>query len=209
MSSDRFYSNPSVSAGPGLVGGRYRLTGKIGEGGMGAVYRGFDQVIGRQVAIKMLGEGTTKQEEVVARFQREAQVVGQLRHRNVVEVFDFGVENGIPFMVMELLEGKDLATLLDKRGPIAIERAVDIVLAVAAGLLAAHERGRVHRDIKPANIFLSREAGDEIPKILGLLGMFCKWRRSEPFSAEILRSSATVKLVYSSFPQMRRILSLR
>jgi serine/threonine-protein kinase len=133
---------------------------------MGAVYKGFDQVIGRQVAVKILGDGTTKQEEVVARFQREAQVVGQLRHRNVVEVFDFGVEDGIPFMVMELLEGKDLATLLDKRGSISIERAVDIVLAVAAGLLAAHERGLVHRDIKPANIFLSREDGGEIPKIL-------------------------------------------
>jgi serine/threonine protein kinase len=159
---------PSVHVDPDsrLVGDRYRLTGKIGEGGMGAVYKGFDQVIGRQVAVKILGEGTTKQEEVVARFQREAQVVGQLRHRNVVEVFDFGVENGIPFMVMELLEGKDLATLLDKRGAIPIERAVDIVLAVAAGLLAAHERGLVHRDIKPANIFLSREDGGEIPKIL-------------------------------------------
>jgi serine/threonine-protein kinase len=159
---------PSVPADPGirLVGGRYRLTQKIGEGGVGAVYKAIDQVIGRQVAVKILSEGTTKQEEVVARFQREAQVVGQLRHRNVVEVFDFGVENGIPFMVMELLEGKDLATLLDKRGPIAIERAVDIALAVAAGLLAAHERGLVHRDIKPANIFLSREDGGEIPKIL-------------------------------------------
>jgi serine/threonine-protein kinase len=149
-----------------LIGGRYHLLGKIGEGGMGTVFKAVDQVIGRQVAIKMLGESSTKQAEVVARFQREAQVVGQLRHRNVVEVFDFGVENGTPFMVMELLEGKDLATLLDKRGPIAIERAVDIVLAVAAGLLAAHERGLVHRDIKPANIFLSREDGDEIPKIL-------------------------------------------
>jgi eukaryotic-like serine/threonine-protein kinase len=168
MSNDHSYSDPSVSADPRgrLVGGRYRLTGKIGEGGMGAVYKGFDQVIGRQVAIKMMGEGTTSKQEVVARFQREAQVVGQLRHRNVVEVFDFGIENGIPFMVMELLEGKDLATLLDKRGAIPIERAVDIVLAVAAGLSAAHERGLVHRDIKPANIFLSREDGDEIPKIL-------------------------------------------
>jgi serine/threonine protein kinase len=155
-----------VSRTASVIGGRYQLTGKIGEGGMGEVYKGFDRVIGRQVAIKMLGEGTTKQEEVVARFQREAQVVGQLRHRNVVEVFDFGVEAGKPFMVMELLEGKDLASLLDKRGVLPIGRAVDIVLGVAAGLLAAHNRGLVHRDIKPANIFLSHEDGDEIPKIL-------------------------------------------
>lgn len=149
-----------------LIGGRYRLLGKIGEGGMGTVYKAVDQVIGRQVAIKMLGESATKQDEVVARFQREAQVVGQLRHRNVVEVFDFGIENGLPFMVMELLEGKDLATLIDKRGALPIGRAVDIVLGVAAGLWAAHNRELVHRDIKPANIFLSREDGDEVPKIL-------------------------------------------
>jgi len=149
-----------------VVGGRYQLLDRIGEGGMGAVYKGYDRVIGRQVAIKMLGEASTTQEESVARFQREAQVVGQLRHRNVVEVFDFGIENGKPFMVMELLEGKDLATLLDKRGALPVGRAVDIVLGVAAGLSAAHERGLVHRDIKPANIFLSHEEGDEIPKIL-------------------------------------------
>jgi len=149
-----------------VVGGRYQLLDRIGEGGMGAVYKGYDRVIGRQVAIKMLGEAGTTQEESVARFQREAQVVGQLRHRNVVEVFDFGIENGKPFMVMELLEGKDLASLLDKRGALPIGRAVDIVLGVTAGLSAAHERGLVHRDIKPANIFLSHEGGDEIPKIL-------------------------------------------
>jgi serine/threonine-protein kinase len=133
---------------------------------MGMVYRGHDRVIGRKVAVKILGEGAAKVDDSNARFQREAQVVGQLRHRNVVEVFDFGVDNGRPFMVMELLEGKDLATLLEKRGPISVARAVDIVLGVAAGLSAAHERGLVHRDIKPANIFLSREDGDEIPKIL-------------------------------------------
>jgi serine/threonine-protein kinase len=129
--------------------GKYEVIEKIAIGGFGIIYKGWDPFIKRSVAIKMCG---TPDEEVRTRFQQEAQFVGNLVHRNITLVFDFGVEDGVPYIVQEFLTGYDLDELL-KAGVIGDEKTtVSILLQVCEGLEFAHHRGIVHRDIKPSNI---------------------------------------------------------
>ena len=144
-------------AAASLVGrtlGAYRLTGIVGEGGMGRVYLGEHEVIGRKVAIKVLSAEVAGDADVVARFFTEARAVNDIRHPNIVEVTDFGTFEKQPFIVMEYLEGETLADRLTRVGCLTEAGAVRIVAQVASALGAAHERGLVHRDLKPANILL-------------------------------------------------------
>src|SRR5215831_7687154 len=120
----------------------YRITAKIGEGGMGAVYRATDTKLNRDVAIKMLPESFARDADRLARFQREAQVLASLNHPNIAAIY--GIEQGA--LVMELVEGADL------HGPVPIDTALDYARQIAAALEAAHEKGVTHRDLKPANI---------------------------------------------------------
>src|SRR5215471_40122 len=125
----------------------YRITLKLGEGGMGAVYRATDTKLNRDVAIKMLPESFAGDADRLARFQREAQVLASLNHPNIAAIY--GIELGA--LVMELVEGEDL------HGPVSIDTALDYARQIATGLEAAHEKGIIHRDLKPANIKVTTE----------------------------------------------------
>jgi serine/threonine protein kinase len=132
--------------------GRYRITGRIGRGGMGIVYRGLDEVLEREVAIKTLTVEGTLDEESRKRFDIEAKAAAKLQHPNIVTVFELGEERGMPFIAMELLPGVDLEVLLRSGEPFLLQEKLDVVIQVLRGLAFAHEHGIVHRDMKPSNI---------------------------------------------------------
>ena len=136
--------------------GPYRVTGRIGEGGMGAVYRATDTRLGRNVAIKVLTAVTLSDKERLQRFEQEARATGMLNHPNLLTIYDVGNTDGTPFLVSELLEGETLRDRLD-RGSIPPRKSVDIALQMAHGLAAAHEKGIIHRDLKPENIYITKE----------------------------------------------------
>jgi len=147
--------------------GRYRVDSVLGKGGMGRVYKGEHMGIGRAVAIKVLHPDLGKNKEAAARFQREAIASGRLDHPNIVGVSDSGVlEDGCPYLVMEVLEGEELGKRLERDKRIPWPEAIEILRGVLAGLRHAHERGVVHRDIKPDNVFLARKDGETIVKLL-------------------------------------------
>jgi serine/threonine-protein kinase len=143
--------------------GSYRLEEKLGEGGMGEVWRARHQLLARSAAIKLIRPSTGADgrpqvsAETMRRFEREAQAIAGLRSPHTVELFDFGVaENGAFYYVMELLDGLDADRLVRRYGPVPTERAVYLLRQVCHALSEAESRGLVHRDIKPANVFLCR-----------------------------------------------------
>ena len=135
---------------------QYRLVEKIGEGGMGVVWRALDTTLDRDVAIKLLPESFLRDEELLARFEREAKAVAALSHPNIVGIFGFGTQSGLAYAVMELLEGQTLRDLLDD-GVLPPRKAVDIARQIAIGLDAAHGKGIVHRDLKAENVFVTSD----------------------------------------------------
>ena len=136
--------------------GPYEITGQLGAGGMGVVYRARDPRLGRDVAIKVLPAEVAADPERLRRFEQEARAVAALSHPNVLAVHDVGCHEGAPYLVEELLDGESLRERLG-RERLAWRRAVEIAAAVADGLAAAHGRGIVHRDLKPENLFVTRE----------------------------------------------------
>jgi serine/threonine protein kinase len=142
--------------------GGYEVRGELGRGGMGVVYRGFDNKLEREVAIKVIenvGENAdmltqTSHQELVERFRTEAKAIAKLSHPNIVSIFDFGVEQDKNYMVMELLKGRDLSQLLKFNSPLSIELVIKCIIHVCAALDYAHQTGIIHRDIKPANMIL-------------------------------------------------------
>jgi serine/threonine-protein kinase len=150
-----------------VLGGRYRLEAILGQGAMGTVYRAVQITLKKPFAIKVLNPSMTQDAQFDARFRQEAQIAASVRHPGLVEVFDYGVEDGLAYSVMELLEGQTLSEYLRKHEALPPEEAVRIVAAAADAVGAAHETGVVHRDLKPANIFLTRDgAGRELVKVL-------------------------------------------
>jgi len=143
-----------LSAGQRL--GHYEILSPLGAGGMGEVYRARDARLDREVAIKVLPERLAADPSALARFEREAKAVAALSHPNILAVHDFDRDGGTRYVVMELLEGENLAERL-ARGPIPWRTAVEIALSVAEGLSAAHAKGIIHRDLKPQNLFLTRD----------------------------------------------------
>jgi eukaryotic-like serine/threonine-protein kinase len=143
------------TAGIRVLAGRYALGEVLGAGGMATVYRARDEVLGREVAVKVLSPQYATDPGFLARFEREARHVAALTHPRIVTVFDCGVDGTTPFMVMELVAGRTLRQVLDEAGPLPPGEAVGIAAAVCEALAAAHAAGLVHRDIKPANIVLS------------------------------------------------------
>jgi serine/threonine protein kinase/tetratricopeptide (TPR) repeat protein len=136
--------------------GRYELLGLLGKGAMGAVHRAFDPVLEREVALKVMLPRLASDPEHKRRFEREARAVARMSHPNVVTLFDLGYHtDGSPYIVMELLQGRDLSRALRSQAELPVETKLEIVLQVLAGLGHAHRAGIVHRDVKPANIFIS------------------------------------------------------
>ncbi|HVU49669.1 MAG TPA: serine/threonine-protein kinase, partial [Polyangia bacterium] len=141
--------------------GNYRVTAKLGEGGMGAVYLAEHPVIGRKAALKVIHPRHARNAEVVARFVNEATAIARIGHEHIVEVTDFGrTSAGDLYFVMEYLEGRTLAALLATDAPLPPARALAIAAQIADALAASHERGVVHRDVKPDNVFLVRRGED-------------------------------------------------
>ncbi|AKT37399.1 serine/threonine-protein kinase [Chondromyces crocatus] len=146
-----------------VVGGRFRITGVLGEGGMGRVYFG-EQQMGtsvRKVAVKVLLAQYAKDPQVMARFKRECGTVAELEHPNTIRFYDFGeTPTGDLYIAMELLNGQSLEEALEKGGPLAADRVDRIMGQVCGSLEEAHEKGIIHRDLKPANIFLTKRGGE-------------------------------------------------
>lgn len=140
-----------------VLGGRYRLVELLGQGGMATIFRATDSQLGRDVAVKVLRPEYGRDPDFIARFRMEAQAVASLSSPNIVGVHDFGMDPAGPFIVMDYVDGEDLATLLRRTGPLPGQRSARIAAEVARGLAAAHARGIVHRDIKPGNILLAQD----------------------------------------------------
>ena len=142
-----------------LIGGRYRLLAPLGEGGMATLWRAVDEQLDREVAVKLLRPQYGTDAGFAARFRQEARSAGSLSHPNIVPVYDYGTdaESGGQYIVMQLVEGQDLAAVLQERGPLQPDEAVRIALGVASALEAAHRRGIVHRDVKPGNILIDHD----------------------------------------------------
>ena len=134
----------------------YRILEKLGEGGMGEVYRAEDTTLKREVAIKVLPERFTQDAERLARFEREAQLLASLNHPNIAAIHSFEPSDGVHFLAMELVEGETLAQRVAK-GPLPVEEALEVCRQIAEGLEAAHESGVIHRDLKPANVNITPE----------------------------------------------------
>jgi serine/threonine protein kinase len=151
-----------------LLGGRYRVGPRLGEGGMGAVYEAVQEGLDRKVALKVLHEHLASEPELRGRFEREAHVVAKLGHPNVVQISDFQTNDGEPpFLVMELLHGENLRDLLKRASWLPPERVAFIATQVLSALEAAHRANVVHRDVKPDNIFLERTSAQaDIVKVL-------------------------------------------
>ena len=138
----------------GTLSGRYETSARLGSGGMSNVYKATDRILERTVAVKILAEHLSDDERFVARFRREALAVAKLIHPNIVQVYDTGVDDGRHYIVMEYVEGRSGAQILQRQGPVEPEIAAEIGIQACSGLDYAHRRGIIHRDVKPGNLMV-------------------------------------------------------
>jgi len=140
-----------------VLGGRYRLVELLGQGGMATIYRARDNELERDVAVKLLRPEYERDPDFGTRFRQEARAAGSLNHPNIVSVYDFGNDPAGAYIVMELIDGEDLASVIRRSGAVPPRQAARLAADVAAALAAAHGRGIIHRDVKPANVLVSRD----------------------------------------------------
>src|SRR6476619_8106276 len=137
--------------------GKYHILEVVGEGAMGVVYKARDSVLDRTVAVKVMNGAIARQDELRARFLREAQAAASLQHPNVVSIYDLGEVDGHLYLAMEFVQGADLEALMQTHEPLSLQEKLDIIIDILTGLAFAHKRGIVHRDIKPANIRIAED----------------------------------------------------
>jgi serine/threonine-protein kinase len=185
-----------------IIDGRYRIVSRLGQGGMGAVYRVEHLAMGKQAAMKVLHPALTTDPEVGKRFRREAAAVSRLSHPNTVQVFDFNAAGSFMYLVMELVKGEDLGQILRRDGPLPFARAKPILMQVCDALTEAHEAGVIHRDLKPENILISRTRdGRDLVKVLDF-GL-AKLRDNEELNQVTARGSLVGTPFYMSPEQIR------
>ncbi len=186
-----------------LLAGRYRIEKKLGEGGMGAVYQAEHVMIGKRVAIKTLHAHLATDANVVTRFHREARAATAIGNEHIVEVTDFGsFPDGAAFMVLEYLEGVELADLVEREGPLPLGRAVHVLAQVCDALGAAHEKGIVHRDLKPENVFLIRRGDD--PDFVKVLDFGISKITGDESAGKLTSTGAAMGTPYYMSPEQAR-----
>jgi serine/threonine protein kinase/uncharacterized coiled-coil protein SlyX len=158
--------------------GDYEIIERIGSGGMGDVFKGFDPALDRTVAIKVLPSEFARHEDFVERFRDEAKAVAKLLHPNIVQVYSFGQDHGQHFFVMQYVPGESLAEVLSRRGKLGSIEAIEIVEPCLQALAAAHDQGWVHRDVKPSNILLERDSNHVLLADFGLAKTLDQQRRT-------------------------------
>ena len=141
---------------PGTRLGPFEVVSLLGAGGMGEVYRGRDEGLGRDVALKVLPAGLSADRERLIRFAHEARAASNLNHPNIVTIYQIGQANGMPFIAMELVEGMSLRDVMNA-GPLALKKLLAYAAQLAEGIARAHEAGIVHRDLKPENVMVTRD----------------------------------------------------
>jgi hypothetical protein len=158
----------AISMEPGrVIAGKFRLTRQLGQGGMGSVWGAVHQTLGREVAVKFLHPQSDHVSSLTERFVSEARMAASIKHRFVVDVFDFGVtEDAVPYMVLELLHGKSLADRMDHGPAFPVRQAVQLMADCLRGLQVVHDTGIIHRDLKPDNIFVIEDADGVFPKLI-------------------------------------------
>jgi serine/threonine protein kinase len=188
-----------------VLAGKYRVERVLGIGGMGVVVAAQHLQLDMKVAIKFLLPGMLANQEVVGRFAREARAAVRITSEHVVRVLDVGtLDTGAPYMVMEYLEGGDLATWLNERGPLPIDQAVEFVLQACIAVADAHGLGIVHRDLKPANLFcIRRSDGHLVVKVLdfGISKITDASRASEPHGLSVTKLSSVLGSPYYMSPE--------
>jgi serine/threonine protein kinase len=149
-----------------IVAGKYRLVAKLSDGGMGAVWSAEHMELMCPAAVKLLSPAFAESPETLARFKRQAQSAASLRSTNIVQILDFGVDEGEPYIAMELLRGQTLAARLSAEGRLSPRETAIVLSQVARAVMWAHGMGIIHRNLKPGNIFLSQNAGETVVKLL-------------------------------------------
>ncbi len=149
-----------------IIGGKFKLERPLAQGGMGSVWVARHQLLDTDVAVKFMEKSIAENESARQRFEREAKAAALIKSPHVVQVLDYGIEEGAPYIAMELMEGEDLDHRLQRGGTLTVEKAYVILEQVGKALRRAHELGIVHRDLKPSNIFLSKHGDEELVKIL-------------------------------------------
>ncbi len=199
----------SLEVVPGqIVGGKWRIVGLIGRGGMGTVYEGQNISIGKKVALKFIDAEFARQPDIASRFQREAEAASLVESAHIVHIFDSGTtETGVPYIVMELLRGEDLRARLRRLGKLATPEAVHIVAQTLRGLHRAHEAGIVHRDLKPDNIFLVDRDDDRLFAKIVDFGISKMTRRSgEIGTGTLTRQGVVLGTPYYMSPEQAQAL---
>jgi len=192
---------------PRVIAGRYELVRQIGRGSMGHIWEATDQQLHRSVALKLMSPDHVASTTARTRFDREAKAIAQLQNTHVVRIYDYGIDEGSPFIVMELLEGEDLESRLERTGRMPLSAVIPIIVQAAIGLGAAHAKGIIHRDFKPANVFMARGESKETVKILdfGVVSMLAG--QDEPISEDEANQNPSGSIVgtplYMSPEQIR------